>query len=800
MASKPVSFDDSVFDQGEEETEAERARKERQKLLDAVAPVILDLNTKAQEAVTRRNSIEKRWLEDLRQYHGVYEAEVASVLDGDKSRSQVFINITRPKTNAWAARMADMLFPNDEKNWGIDPTPVPQLTNSAREAARLAQEAADKAEGHVAEHNQQVEQGQQPDGTAIAAAQQAADVMQAARDEEKRRTGDLEEAKKRAKAMETVIDDQLVESNYPARCRDAIDDETRLGCCVMKGPVLTGKSRQRWEVGPDNSATLVTDDDPAPKARHVNVWHFFPDPTATTMEDCGYTFERHLPNKKMLRKMAREIGFDMDAVAQLLKDGPRSQGVASMGDLSFMTELRQMESRAEGDSVDALKDRYLVWEYHGPLEAEQVADMVRMVGRAQDADELEKSMVIEVPMVRVFFCGTTLLKIEEDYILDSCSSVYSVGTFEKGDACVLGGIGVPRLMRNEQQMLNSAVRMMLDNAALAVAPQIIVDKEQIAPENGEWKLTPRKVWMWLTTAGVQRREKPFEAVKIEMNQEMLAAIVQLAVKFVDEAVAMPLIAQGEMGSHVTKTSSGMSMLFNSANVVFRRVVKNWDDDISAPLVQRFYEFNMQFSKREDIKGDMRVQARGTSVLLVREMQAEQLMAIIREWSMHPILGVGFRAYHAMRMVLQAMSIDANQVLLSEEEYLDKLKQMSQDGGKQSPEEIRAQSALEVAKIDAQSRSDVAASNERIAQMRVQQAFAELGANRDISLEQINAMFKKSMIDANVKIQIETARTASKERQLAAEIGVERENAREARARGEDPTGSGGMISMGSEPQ
>lgn len=789
MATKPVMFDESMFVAPDEEDAAAQAKKARQKLADAIAPVIAELNTMATDAVQRRAPVEKRWLEDLRQYHGVYEAEVASVLTGDASRSQVFINITRPKTNAWSARMSDMLFPNDEKNWGINPTPVPQLTSQAREASKLAQSATAKAEGHVAEHNAQVDQGQEPDGQALLKAQDAADVAQQAKEQEKQRSAELEEAKKRAKAMESVIDDQLVESNYPARCRDAIDDETKLGSCVLKGPILNGKSKRYWDVDENGNATLLTDEDPAPKARRVNPWHFFPDPTAESMEDCGYTFERHLPNKKMLRKLAREIGFDMEVVAALLKEGPRASGPSGSSDLSFMAELRSMESgQNSGDTVDALKDRYLVWEYHGPLEVEQVADLVRMMGRAEDADALVEGGMIEVPMVRVFFCGSQLLKIDEDYLLDSCASVYSVGTFEKGDACVLGGIGVPRLMRNEQQMLNSAVRMMLDNAALAVGPQIIVDKEQIAPENGKWQLTPRKVWQWIVTAGVTRREKPFEAIDIPMNQEMLAAIVQLAVKFTDEAVAMPLIAQGEMGSHVTKTSSGMSMLFNSANVVFRRVVKNWDDDISAPLIQRFYEFNMQFSPRDDIKGDMRVQARGTSVLLVREMQAEQLMAIIREWSMHPILGVGFRAYHAMRMVLQAMSIEADSVLLPEDEYLDKLKQMSEGEAKQSPEDIRAQTALEVANIDAASRKEQSESNERIAQMRVQQAFAELGANKDISLKQIEAMFQTTAL-----------KESSKERQLAAEIGVERENAREARARGEDPTGSGGAISMGSEP-
>src|SRR5690554_4160406 len=82
------------------------------------------LEKEAEERVGKRNLIEKRWLEDLAQYHGRYDDETARNLSvGRKSR--LFINQTRPKTNAMEARLADMLFPTDDRNWGIEPTPVP---------------------------------------------------------------------------------------------------------------------------------------------------------------------------------------------------------------------------------------------------------------------------------------------------------------------------------------------------------------------------------------------------------------------------------------------------------------------------------------------------------------------------------------------------------------------------------------------------------------------------------------------------------------------------------------------------
>ena len=64
----------------------------------------------AQQRVTDRSVVEERWLRNLRQYHGVYEAEEQSRLDAANG-SKVFINITRNKCNAAEARLSDMLFP-----------------------------------------------------------------------------------------------------------------------------------------------------------------------------------------------------------------------------------------------------------------------------------------------------------------------------------------------------------------------------------------------------------------------------------------------------------------------------------------------------------------------------------------------------------------------------------------------------------------------------------------------------------------------------------------------------------------
>lgn len=798
MASQPI---------GIEETDKERT--EREKLESALAGVIQELETLSAEAVQKRAPTEERWMENLRQFHGIYTEKVRRELDdSENARSKIFINITRPKTNAWAARLGDMLFPNDEKNWGIDPTPVPSLTRQAKELAAEAEQLEAKAAEAVEQNNAAIDAGGAAPPELGAKAEQAATLAKAAREREEQFQREMGTAKRAASLMEREIDDQLTESRYPARCRDIIDDMCKVGTGILKGPIVRDKGRRKWaltsEASSDSAAvySLANDNHPTPSFRRVNYWHFFPDPSAETIEDAEYTFERHLPNKKMLRKMAKDLGFNKHAVRKLLKSGPQGEGAATGStSLSFMAELRSLENGGTGGDLQPLNDRYVVWEFYGSLEIEQVETMIRAMGREEDADEYAKSAdPLEPIMVRVFFCDGQLLKIEEDFVLDSGECLYSVGTFEKSESSILGGVGIPHLMSDEQSMLNAGVRMMMDNGALAVGPQIVVDKEIIQPENGSWKLTPRKIWQRIKAVGRPdtKGERPFETYDIPFNQAMLAAIVDMALKFIDEAVAMPLIAQGDQGEYHTQTKGGMSMLFNQANVVFRRVVKNWDDDITEPTIRRAYDFNMQFSDKDEIKGDMKAEARGTSVLLVREMQAEQLLAILRDYSLHPLIGPGLKAYNCMKLVLQAMSINPSDVLIDEEEYTAKLEQMSQGDQQPSSDEIRAQSQIEVANIDAQSRREQAESNERVAQLRADTEMARLASQHELSLEQIRAMFKGKELDANVKLGTKKMETDSRERSQAAEMALERENADRAEARGLEPTGSGGFISMGAE--
>jgi len=520
------------------------------------------------EQVAKRSQIEQRWLEDLRQYHGEYSADEASRLARAKG-SEVFVNITRNKTNAAEARLQDMLFPTDDRNFAIQPTPVPELDA-------------------LAERNPQ-----SPDDPAVYAREQVA------------------LAKKSAELMQEEIDDQLIESRYQIKARDVIHDACQLGTSVIKGPIIIGRTKKRWDIMPDGMSMLQVVEALEPTVERIDPWDFFPDMSARVIDEAEFVFERRRMSKKQLREMAKLPGVLVSQVRELVKGSAKSTHIAK----DFIDDIRNIT----GINTVGEGNKYEIWEYHGPISKSELIDALYMQEGGideTDVDELDD----EVDAV-VFFSGEKVIKVAVNP-METNDRPFAVFNWEKDESSIFG-FGVPYLMRNPQRVINASWRMMMDNAGLAVADQLVVNKELLSPADGSWEMTPKKVWYLRDKT--RSVGEAFASFSTPSHQVDLANIFSMARQLADEETNLPLIAQGEMAPHVTKTSSGMAMLMNSSNIVLRKAVKNWDDDVTRPLISRFYDWNMQFSENPAIKGDFSIEARGSSALLVREKQQENLM-------------------------------------------------------------------------------------------------------------------------------------------------------------------------------
>lgn len=633
------------------------------------------LHRLAENEVGKRTEIEQRWLEDTRQFIGRYDPEVEAAISSDRTKSSAFVNITRPKANAAEQRMSDMLFPTDDKNWGIKPTPVPEISNETENATPTGEET---------EEGNEVTEG---------------DMAQ----------GFLDEARARSDLMEMEIDDQLKESRFNSKCRDVIHDSMMLGTGILKGPIIVGQIKRKWkQVEGSNVFEIQIVEEPQPGVERVDPWNFFPEMDAVNIASAAYVFERHYMMPREILRMRGLPGFDTEQVDALLRDDPKHWKVRNQR----LQERREIS----GLNVNFMDRRYEVWEYHGPLDRDQL----ELCG----CDLPVEDELLDSFEAVVIFCGPYVLKAVVNP-MDTHERPYSVFNWQKDDASIFG-FGIPYECRHAQKVVNGSWRMLMQNSALTVGPQIVVN-QMVEPMDGNYKLTPMKIWQ--ANDPNMKISEAFWAFDIPSKQAELTAIFQEAKRLADEETSLPVFAQGEQRSNNTlpHTLGAFAILMNNANIMIRRGVKNWDDDITDPIITRFYNWNMQFNPKDEIKGDFVALPRGTSTLLVKEMQAQTLMQMA-QFADSPTFGHMIKGASYLRKMFQTTALDPDEIMFDDAEIQTKEKEKA--AAAQQPDQA-AQSRVKAAEI-------MANGQVQVAQINFEARMAEAGVKEGMKFADIEA--------------------------------------------------------------
>ncbi len=97
-----------------------------------------------------------------------------------------------------------------------------------------------------------------------------------------------------------------------------------------------------------------------------------------------------------------------------------------------------------------MDERYVVWEYHGPLPVENLRELAELMGDDSLLEDIgieddKIDPLMEVPC-QIWFCDTYLLKLGI-HPLDSGDPIYSVFCLERDEAGIFG-FGIPYLMRD----------------------------------------------------------------------------------------------------------------------------------------------------------------------------------------------------------------------------------------------------------------------------------------------------------------------------------------------------------------
>lgn len=606
-----------------------------------MAPLGVRLLAEFSQAENDRRLTELRWLQDLRQYRGQYDDDVLSRIGPNRSRA--FVRKTRVKVKTVDSRMADLLFPsNSERNFSVEATTVP---NVPAEAARQVANAMAK------------QTGRKP-------------TIQEVKEQLKKL------ANAAAKAMGDTIDDQLTEARYKDAARSVIHSGNLYGTGILKAPLVEKKIRQSFMRDQSGKWKLTTEVYTVPFVEYVPLWRFYPDMAATTLEACRYVFERHVMTKAEILRLMDRKSFNAYAIKKYVEARPEGEIATKY----FDTELMQMGDRLAKSQNQT--GQYDVLERWGWLDALSLA-----------------ACGVEIPAERMhetFFANVWFLPNGEVIraVLQPINGVtwpYHIYYFDKDETSIFGE-GLASIMRGDQTMLNAAVRMVLDNAALTAGPMLEVNTRLVGAGEKITEMFPFKVW---PRTGEDPTAQAIRVLDVPNHIGELSGLVEMFENNADEVTAIPRYMSGENANGgAAGTASGMSMLMGAASIVMKDLISSFDEGITKPFIKALYRWNMQFNKDDSIKGDFDVSATGTSSMVAKEVRAQQLDAF-SQLSANPMDAPYIKREELLRQ--RADAHDLKGVVKTEEEVAA---EMNNPMTQQQQKMAQAQGELALAQLQA----------------------------------------------------------------------------------------------------
>ncbi len=598
--------------------------------LDDIPNVAGAIRSKFTDAEHGRYQHEQRWLSGYKNFRGIYDS-TTQFRETEKSR--VFIKITKTKVLAAYGQIIDVLFANKKFPIVVESSPLPEGIAEFAHLDVAGRTAQQQPQGPIDPYGFAGDGRELPPGATeaqpvdLGGLSQEYEGANLAEGPAKLGEPQISPSREAARRMEKLIHDQLQENNAVNVLRHSMFEATLLGTGIIKGPFNDSKTLHRWDENKKYSPYKRV----VPRIESVSCWDFFPDPRATSVDDCEYIIQRHRMSASQLRDLADKPYFRPDNIAECLSMGPNY-------DDKYYEETIRRETLEEMSS----NTRFEVLEYWGMLDSRLAAQIGLEEGIIDDLSEIP---------VNIWVCGNHILRAVFNpfvpYRLPFQVFPYEVNPYQ------LFGVGVPENMEDAQLLMNGHVRMAIDNLALAGNVVFDVDEASLVPGQN-YDIYPGKVFRRQSgTTGTAINSVKFPNTAGE-NIQMYQAARQLA----DEETGLPSIMHGQTGvSGTGRTAAGLSMLLGGANLSIKTVIKNIDDYLLKPLGESLFHWNMQFNEDHiDIVGDLEIKPQGTAAVMQKEVRSQRLTALLQTVA-NPMLAPFIKIPNLVRELAIAQDID-----------------------------------------------------------------------------------------------------------------------------------------------
>lgn len=565
------------------------------------------------DAANQHEFHSNRWMKPTSPEGGVITRDGQKA---DTSKCSLYIPFTRRYVNAGVAKVQEILLAPDERPFGAEPTPVPELVKQMKDTRQIEVEGiglerdqtpkeVNPGTGGTPEHPLPLQQAPDVDtsqepGKKLTYAEVAAEKMQMAVDA-------AEMASKR-------MHDSMVECRFAMHDRRVIQDSGRIGTGIMKGPIpaISRGVVATKKKTPTGDAAMVVEvrETITPDAKRVSPWKFYPDPgCGEDIQNGAFTWEEDDLSRASLQKLAKMRGYNRKAIAQILRDGPDKR-------LTGNKDYRQLPE------ADAKALPYQAWYRYGVLTRAQFEVVQR---------DLNNPVPLEAELQDVFVQATivndTIIQLVQQPNEKSGQFPYHIFKWLDREGHWTG-IGIAEQGMPAQRVINGAVRRLMDNAGFSAGLQILIDPDMIEPVSIEgvsnpWVIQHVKLWRKKVGTVIDDMRKAMHTVQFPNAQAQLSWIIEFGIRLFEETTNIPLITQGWSGKTTPETLGGTELQDSNANQMLRDVAMNHDHGVIVPYMHQRYEWHLlDETVPDEEKGDIKIFARGSTVMLDRYLQRQ----------------------------------------------------------------------------------------------------------------------------------------------------------------------------------
>jgi hypothetical protein len=605
-----------------------------------------------------RDVIEERLLACLRARRGVYaDFELGEMWTADAGEA-IYLPIAAAKMRQAEAALRDLLLPDGERPWGLEPSALPELPPEV--AQPIAQQAALQARQQML--------AQVRAGGKVISLQQMAGIAAAlqAQMHDRREDALRKEAKERAQRMEAQIEERMERGHFHKAVAEFIQNFATYPAAVLKGPFLRRGRRLVWLR--DHSPDVLSAAEPVWTA--VSPFDCYPAPEAENCQD-GDFIERIRMTRADLYECIGTPGYNEAAIRRVLADHQN-------GGLRAWLWSDAERKSLEGETHDVWIPDYLVDALHfwGSVEGRTLLDHGITEGVGDPLAYYEVDAVL---------IGTEVIRCEiNDDPLGR--RPYHNASYDPVPGAFWGN-SIYELMRDCQAMVNACARALNANLGLASGPIMGIDISQLAAGQDPKALRPLQV-LQLDRQRAQASAAPIEWYQADSRATELLGIIREFEQKADDLTGVPRYSEGAaQASGAGTTFGGLSMLMGQAAKGFRRAVANIDREVIARTVEAAYIHEMLYNPDESIKGDCTVSARGAAAVLIKEHLQQtrtQFLAMTANPIDMQIVGIGGRRA-VLKEVIKALDMPVDDILGSDQEWQARQEQQRQAPPQPTPD-------------------------------------------------------------------------------------------------------------------